>query len=101
MATVSTKQQRGIKYPTRDGRPMAETDLHRILMVCSIERLAHWFAYDPNTYVSGNLLIFYEEGNPRKHIAPDVFVVRGVPNRIRDHYLVWEESKAPDAVIEL
>ena len=97
MATVS----RTIEYPTSDGRPMAETDLHRELMFDLIHRLQDWFAGDPLTYVSGNLLIFYEPGNKRKHVAPDVFAVRGVPNRKRLYYLLWEEGKGPDAVIEV
>src|SRR5262249_18597645 len=48
-----------------------------------------------------NLLIFYEPGNKRRHISPDVFVVKGVPKQVRPNYLVWEEGKGPDIVIEL
>ncbi len=56
----------------------------------------------PNIYISGNLLVFYERGNRRKHISPDVFVVRGVAKKpLRDHYLIWREGKAPELVIEL
>jgi Uma2 family endonuclease len=66
-----------------------------------IETLKARFADDPMVYVSGNMLMFYEEGNNRKHLAPDVFVVRGVPKRLRDNYLVWEEGKGPDLVIEI
>src|SRR5262245_39344660 len=88
-------------YPTSDGRPMAETDLHRDLMVDLIETLKDWFAADPQTYVSGNILLFYEPGNKRRHVSPDVLVVRGVPKRQRDNYLAWEEGKAPDLVIEV
>jgi Uma2 family endonuclease len=97
MATVSTR----IEYPTSDGRPMAETDLHRELMFDLIHRIQDWFSADPLTYVSGNLLIFYEPGNKRKHVAPDVFAVHGVPKRKRLYYLMWEEGKGPDAVIEV
>lgn len=92
---------RGNGYPTSDGRPMAETDLHRDLMLDLIETLKEWYADDPRTYVSGNILLFYEEGNKRKHVSPDVLVVRGVPKRRRENYLIWEEGKAPDLVIEL
>ncbi len=88
-------------YPTSDGKPMAETDLHRELMVELIETLKLWFADSLSTYVSGNLLVFYEKGNKRRHIAPDVFVVPGVGNHIRDNYLLWEEGRGLDAVIEL
>ncbi|HJZ92278.1 MAG TPA: Uma2 family endonuclease [Gemmataceae bacterium] len=80
---------------------MAETDLHRDLMVDLIETLKDWFAADPQTYVSGNILLFYEPGNKRRHVSPDVLVVRGVPKRQRDNYLAWEEGKAPDLVIEV
>jgi Uma2 family endonuclease len=88
-------------YPTSDGKPMAETDLHRELMIDLIETLKAHFEADPMTYVSGDLLLFYEEGNKRKHVAPDVFVVRGVPMRQRSNYLLWEEGKGPDVIIEV
>jgi Uma2 family endonuclease len=60
-----------------------------------------WFKSDPNVYVSGNLLVFYQRGNRRRHVSPDVFVVRGVSNHTRDNYLIWEEGKGPEIVIEL
>ena len=36
-----------IEYPTSDGKPMAETDFHRKIMVDQIETLDHHFAADP------------------------------------------------------
>jgi Uma2 family endonuclease len=80
---------------------MAETDFHRKLMVELIETLTEWFQDDPLTYVSGNILLFYEEGNRRRHVSPDVLVTHDVLKHDRDHYLLWEEGKAPDLVIEL
>jgi len=88
-------------YPTSDGRPMAETDFHRILMTELIETLMDHYAANPNVYVSGNLLLFYEKGNKRRHISPDVFVSFSVPKYDRLNYLTWEEGKSPDVVIEL
>ena len=52
-------------YPTSDGKPMAETDLHRDLMIALIETLKWWFADDPDVYVSGNLLDPLQKGNKR------------------------------------
>ena len=52
-------------------------------------------------YVSGDLLLFYEQGNTRRHVSPDVFLVRGVPKWDRPNYLTWVEGKGPDVVIEL
>ena len=52
-------------------------------------------------YGSGDLLIYYEEGNPRVSIAPDVFVVFGVEKRERLNYKLWEERRAPAFVLEV
>jgi Uma2 family endonuclease len=80
---------------------MAETDLHRDLMLELIETLKIYYEAQPNVYVSGNLLLFYEKGNKRRHVSPDVFVVRGVAKHRRENYLIWEEGKGPEVVIEL
>jgi Uma2 family endonuclease len=81
---------------------MAETDLHRQDMVDLIETLKDYFAAEPNVYVSGNLLLYYVEGDPHKSVAPDVLVARGVPKLPpRRYYQVWIEGKAPDLVIEI
>jgi Uma2 family endonuclease len=101
MATARERAPKKVVYPTSDGRPMAETDDHRDLMVELIETLKLYKADDPLFYVSGNLLVFYQEGDRRKHLAPDVFAVRGVPRHNRENYLIWAEKKGPEVVIEL
>lgn len=80
---------------------MAETDTHRDLMYALIETLRGRFAVQEDVYVSGNLLIFYEEGNKRRHVSPDVFVVKGVHKHSRPNYLLWEEGRGPNVAIEL
>src|SRR5919108_5010387 len=55
-------------YPTTDRKLLAETDTHRDLMLELIETLKHHFADQPRVYVSGNLLVFSERGNRRKHV---------------------------------
>jgi Uma2 family endonuclease len=79
---------------------MAETDWHRDLMVLLIEILRDFYQ-GKRVYVSGNPLVFYEQGNRRRHVSPDVFVVRGVESHQRPNYLVWEEDRGPEVVIEL
>src|SRR5262249_16759073 len=99
MATLPTMRAPTANgYPTPDGKPMAETDHHRILMAEVIETLDDHHAGDPRVYVSGNLLVYYERGNRRKHVSPDVFLVRGVPKRRRINYLIWEEGRGPQVV---
>lgn len=90
-----------IDYPESDGKPMAETDVHYRLMTDLRFELEQFFRDDSDVYVSGNILIYYVEGNPKKRIAPDVLVVRGVPKGDRRIYKLWEEGHAPDVVFEI
>ena len=100
MSTVVTDTS--IDYPTSDGKPMAETQVHRQNMMLLIEALEDHYAGRTDVYVGGNMLMFYERGNKHRHIAPDVFVVLGVSSRVRENYLVWEEAKPTlDLVIEV
>jgi Uma2 family endonuclease len=102
MATAPHRPRaRKVEYPTGDGKPMAETEIHRDDMIDLIQTLQRHFAPVPKVCVSGNMLMYFEEGNRRKHISPDVFVVKGVPKKLRKNYLIWEEGKAPDCVIEI
>ena len=80
---------------------MAETDTHRELMTDLIYELTEFYKDDPSAYVSGNLLLYYREGDPRKSVSPDVFVVRGIEKKVRPIYKLWEEGKMPDVVIEI
>ena len=90
-----------VEYPSSDGRPMAENDAQRNAITYAIGALTTHFKGRPDVYVSGDLLIYYEEGNPRVSIAPDVFVVFGVEDRDRLNYKLWEERRPPDFVLEV
>lgn len=97
LATNSTD----IFYPESDGKPMAETDVHRNLMMELIAELQAYYRAKPDVYVSGNLLLYYEQGKNKKSVAPNVFVVRGIANHERRVYKLWEKGKAPDVVFEI
>ena len=90
-----------IEYPSSDGKPMAENDAQRSAIMYGIGALSRHFRGRPDVYVSGDLLIYFEEGNPRVSIAPDVFVVFGVEDRQRPNYKLWEEGRAPAFVLEV
>ena len=98
---LTTKTPLGeLDYPTSDGKPMGETDLHRSVMVAAIETLKMHYA-GQLVYVSGNILVYYRPGNKRRHVSPDVMVVRGLEQRDRENYLLWDEGRAPNVVIEV
>jgi Uma2 family endonuclease len=81
---------------------MAETPIHRDVMADLIAMLNTHFAAALDVYVSGNMMMYYVEGNPDKWISPDVFVTFGIPKLPeREIYRVWLEGKGPDVVIEV
>ena len=90
-----------VDYPSSDDRPMAESDAQRIPLTYAVERLGQHFRGRDDVYVTGNLLLYYEEGNPGASVAPDVFVVIGAKPGVRSSYRLWEEPKAPDFVLEV
>jgi Uma2 family endonuclease len=90
-----------IEYPTSDGRPMAESNLHRKVMADLIAALERHFLDDPLAWAGGNFLLYYEKGNPRASVSPDVVLVRGIEKWDRPLYKLWEEGRPPDFVIEV
>ena len=90
-------------YPCSDGQPMAETDLHAACMVYVTCALRRHFAKRgrEDVYVGSNNFLYYERGNPRAVVAPDVYVVVGAAAHLRDTYLLWNEPKGPDFVLEV
>jgi Uma2 family endonuclease len=91
-------------YPASDGLPLGETPQHIRNMFYALDPLSVWFADDPMAFVAANMFVYYQMGDNRRHVSPDVFVTLGIPketNPPRERYLLWEEGKGPDAVIEL
>jgi Uma2 family endonuclease len=102
MAETSKLISEPIVYPETDGQPMTESDATRDYLIYCVEVLRLYFKSRQNIYVSGNLFIYYEEGNPRASVSPDVFVIFGVSNRQRRSYKAWQEGgKLPSFVLEI
>ena len=89
-----------IKYPETDGKPLGETDQHIDEMVRLIELLKRFYA-GQRVYVSGNLLVFYQQGDPKKFVVPDVLVAKGLEPVDRRFYKLWVEHKPPDVILEV
>ena len=88
-------------YPESDGEPMAETPKHLQAMTDCMDVLRGHFRGIPDVYIAGNMMMYYEEGNPRKSISPDVFVVRGVSKKEIRTYKTWEQPPTLDFVLEV
>src|SRR5262250_931735 len=85
-------------YLVSDGLPMAEHDIHRELMLYSINALDLFFD-QPDIYVSGNNFIHYREGDRTRYVSPDCYVVFGVEKRLRDNFKIWQEGGHRPAVV--
>ena len=90
-----------IDYPCSDGQPVAESGFQLIPLLYAITALRTHFRDRDRIYVSGDMFVYFKEGDPRSVVAPDVFVVIGAPNHTRVSYKLWEEPKAPDFVLEI
>ena len=95
----TTGRPRPVVYPTSDGKPMAETEKHVNVILDCIQGLRFHLRDRPDAYVAGNNFVYWEEGNPRARVSPDVYVVFGVDKRVRDSFKAWEENGALPAVV--
>jgi Uma2 family endonuclease len=89
-----------VYYPESDGKPMGETDWHVNASIRLIELLRRHFT-GQKVYVPGNLLLYYEQGDPKKFVVPDVFVVKGLAQKERRIFRTWFEQKVPNVVFEM
>jgi len=80
---------------------MGETDVHIDALIYLREALRDHFREAPQEYVTGNMFLYYEEGNTTACVAPDVFVVQGVGKHERRTYRLWEEGQPPAVVFEI
>ncbi len=101
MSTPLFHPETEIHYPYCDGQPMAESDFQRTPLIYAIEALREHFRDREDVYVSGDMFVYYEEGNPNAVVAPDVFVVIGAPDHDRLSYMLWKEPKGLDFVLEI
>ncbi|RJP20980.1 MAG: Uma2 family endonuclease [Candidatus Omnitrophota bacterium] len=90
-----------IDYPETDGKPMGETDIHVQELLDVLATLKDYFRNDADIYVAGNIMFYYEEGNPHAVISPDLFVVKGIQKQFRRIYKLWEERIPPCFVLEI
>lgn len=80
---------------------MAETPRHQQVMIDCMDVMRSHFRGIPDVYIAGNMLLYYEEGNPRKSVSPDVFMVRGLSKKELRTYKTWEQPPTLDFVLEV
>ena len=93
-------QADGVEYP--EGRWVAQSVSHGDAVEQATGALRHHFREREDVLVAMELVVYYRRGNNRVWLQPDVQVVHGVGRApSRSSYLVWEEGKPPDFVLEV
>ncbi|ACK71768.1 protein of unknown function DUF820 [Gloeothece citriformis PCC 7424] len=88
--------------PCDDGVPM-ETQRHKLQLDLLMDGLLLWLEQRDNGYVGGNMFLYFSMAQLRNQdfLGPDFFAVIDVPKGERKSWVVWEQGKAPDVIIEL
>ena len=86
-------------YPCEDDEPMAATGFHGEQIRIFSDQLSRYFAINTHIYIGIDSFIYYREGDIRKFVAPDVYVVFGVDKfPQRRSFYTWSEGVVPAAV---
>ena len=95
-----TSGEEEIYYPDTDESIMPEGILHFLLSVNLTSMLLAFFAERHDVKVFGNCMLYYEKGNLRKVISPDLMICFGLEKSPKRVYKLWETNVVPSVVIE-
>ena len=106
---MTTPATTSIVYPESDGMPLPDGEYQAPLYRRVVGDLEVHFRDIPGVRVNGNTFIYYVEGDPRRSVSPDCYVVFGLSNDAllslslegNNTYLLWEVGKPPDFVLEI
>ena len=88
-------------YPCEDDEPMAATGFHADQITIFSEQLSRYFAINAHIYIGVDSFIYYREGDVRKFVAPDIYVVFGADKYPqRRSFYTWSEGAVPATIFE-
>ncbi|MDE0103427.1 MAG: Uma2 family endonuclease [Bryobacterales bacterium] len=100
LAEVAASEPDAVDYPDRNWT--APSLWHGDAVAMAKSALGHQFRERDDVLVAMELVVYYERGNNRAWLQPDVQVVFGVESvENRETFKVWKEGKAPDFVLEV
>jgi len=88
-----------VEYP--EGNWIAQSISHGDAVRQAATALHHHLRERQDVLVAMELMVYYQRGNNKAKLQPDVQVVFGVRRGDRSSFRVWEEGKAPDFVLEV
>ena len=78
---MTTPAATSIVYPESDGMPLPDGEYQAPLYRRVVGRLEVHFGGVPGVRVNGDTFIYYVEGDPRRSVSPDCYVVFGAVRR--------------------
>ena len=91
------------RFPDSDGEPISDNTLQAqwiVMMFTNIHAMYHDRRKD--VFVAMDHLIYLDSNNPKRRIAPDVYVAYGRPDHHRGSYKLWQENSVfPQVIIEV
>ena len=102
--TTKSAVDAAIVYPETDGMPLPDGVFQDPLFREIVSTLETHFKDQPNTVVSGNTFIYYEEGDSRRSVSPDCYVAYDVDVELllsHNTYRLWAMDKPPDFALEI
>ena len=106
---MTTRASTAIVYPETDGMPLPDGEYQAPLYISILGTLRTHFGDVPGARVNGDTFIYYVEGNSRRSVSPDCYVVFGLSEAALESlslegnntYLLWEVGKPPDFILEI
>ena len=92
------------KYSSGDGQPMAETQVHVRAIMLLHQALEDFFRNQPDVFIASDIFWYWEKGNRKARISPDVMVIPGIREQEvyeARSYFSWVEGIVPAVVFEM
>lgn len=88
-------------YPVEDD--VGESTLHLFIREVLRPLLQRWISeHLAHVFVGSEQFIYYEQYNPKKCVAPDIYLLEGVePGASFDSWKVWERGAVPRFALEV
>ena len=90
----------GIGYPYAPDVLPPKSMFHFVPQAYMQGALETWLD-DPTTLIASQMFIYYEPGNPRVNVAPDVYIIPNVGSALRRSYFLWLEHEVPTFAMEI
>jgi Uma2 family endonuclease len=106
--TIYNSEEQLINFPTQHDLPCDDDDVmetlrHKYQMDLLLETIYPWLEKRQDGFAAGNMFVYFSPYQVKKYDykGPDFFCVLDVSQQERKSWVVWEEGKTPDVVIEL